>query len=114
MQGYSAMVEELDRQRTELERVRKSLSQLTSRATSHDRLVAVTVDARGRAVDITIEPSAMRRYRADQLSALLTTLIAEADTALRTRSADILSGAPDLPIDYADARLDSVVTDDRP
>ena len=37
-----------------------------------------------------------------------------ADTALRTRSADILSGAPDLPIDYADARLDSVVADDRP
>ncbi|KSU60722.1 MULTISPECIES: YbaB/EbfC family nucleoid-associated protein [unclassified Gordonia (in: high G+C Gram-positive bacteria)] len=114
MQGYSAMVEELDRQRTELERVRKSLSQLTSRATSHDRLVAVTVDARGRAVDIMIEPSALRRYRAERLSALLTTLIAEADTALRTRSADILSGAPDLPIDYADARLDSVVADDRP
>ncbi|MFE0747497.1 YbaB/EbfC family nucleoid-associated protein [Gordonia sp. NPDC058843] len=111
MQGYSAMVDELDRQRAELERVRKALSQLTSRATSHDKLVAVTVDARGLAVDITIEPAALRRYRADQLSALLTTLIAEADTALRTRSAEVLAGVPDLPIDYADARLESVVAD---
>lgn len=112
MQGYSAMVDELDRQRTELERIRKALSQLTSRATSHDRLVAVTVDARGLAVDITIEPAALRRYRADQLSALLTTLIAEADTALRARSAEVLAGAPDLPLDYADAGLDRVVADD--
>ncbi len=111
MQGYSAMVDELDRQRSELERIRKALSQLTSRATSHDRLVAVTVDARGLAVDIAIEPAALRRYRADQLSTLLTTLIAEADTALRTRSAEVLSTAADLPIDYADARLERVVTD---
>ncbi|MCG7634035.1 YbaB/EbfC family nucleoid-associated protein [Gordonia McavH-238-E] len=112
MQGYSAMVDELDRQRTELERIRKVLSQLTSRATSHDRLVAVTVDARGLAVDIAIEPAALRRYRADQLSTLLTTLIAEADTALRVRVAEVLSGAPDLAIDYADIRLESVMADD--
>ncbi|MBD0861240.1 YbaB/EbfC family nucleoid-associated protein [Gordonia sp. zg691] len=105
MQGYSSMVDELDRQRADLARVRKALSELTSRATSRDRLVAVTVNARGLAVDITIEPAALRRYRADQLSGLLTTLIAEADAALRTRRDELLDAAMDSDIDYADARI---------
>ncbi|WP_439032634.1 YbaB/EbfC family nucleoid-associated protein [Gordonia terrae] len=105
MHGYSAMLDELERQRAELDRVREALSQLTSRATSADRLVAVTVNARGLATDISIEPAALRRYRADQLSTLLTTLIAEADAALRTKSAELLTRAGDLPLDHADARL---------
>ncbi|SDU38667.1 YbaB/EbfC family nucleoid-associated protein [Gordonia westfalica] len=106
MQGYEAMVDELDRQRAELARTRETLSELTSRAISRDRLVAVTVNARGLAVDISIDPTALRRYRADQLSELLTTLIAEADHALSSRRGELLAGAAASGVDYADARLD--------
>ncbi len=106
MQGYEAMVEDLDRQRAELAQTRAALSELTSRAISRDRLVAVTVNARGLAVDISIDPTALRRYRADQLSELLTTLIAEADHALSSRRGELLAAATGLGVDYADARLD--------
>lgn len=105
MQGYEAMVEDLDRQRAELAQTRAALSELTSRAISRDRLVAVTVNARGLAVDISIDPTALRRYRADQLSALLTTLIAEADHALSSRRGELLAAATGPGVDYADARL---------
>jgi len=91
--SYSVMLTELERQRTELDRARSSLAELTSRAVSADRLVSVTVNARGLPVDISIEPIALRRYRADALSTLLTDLAGQADEALRTRRAAILEAA---------------------
>ncbi|MEO9327731.1 YbaB/EbfC family nucleoid-associated protein [Gordonia aurantiaca] len=106
MQGYSAMVDALDRQRADLARTRAALSELTSRAMSRDRLVAVTVNARGLAVDISIEPAALRRYRADQLSELLTALIAEADRALAARRAELLSAASVSGPDYDDVTIE--------
>ena len=106
------MLAELDRQRTELDRAASALSTLTSRALSTDRLVAVTVNARGLLVDVTIEPLALRRYRADQLAALLTELSGQADEALRRQRESILRAAADPEPTLADVRDGSGRGDD--
>ncbi|MEE3850697.1 YbaB/EbfC family nucleoid-associated protein [Gordonia sp. LSe1-13] len=101
---WSVMLDELARQRAELSRVGDAISGLTARATSTDRLVSVTVDARGLLVDLTIDPRAMRRYRAEQLSAQVTTLVAEADQRLHDQRNQILSAAVQPSPDYTDLR----------
>ncbi|MXP22498.1 YbaB/EbfC family DNA-binding protein [Gordonia sp. HNM0687] len=100
------MLDELDRQRAELTRVGEAVARVTAHATSADKLVSVTVDARGLLVDLSIDPRAMRRYRAEQLSAQITTLVAEADQRLHHQRNQILSAAVQPSPDYADIRED--------
>lgn len=79
------MLDDLGRQRAELTRVNAELARLTATATSADRLISVTVNARGLLIDLTVTPAAVRRYRADTLSETITGLVAEADAGLRER-----------------------------
>ncbi|WP_324290138.1 YbaB/EbfC family nucleoid-associated protein [Gordonia sp. SL306] len=102
---WSAMLEELSRQRSELTRVGEAMAGLTARAVSTDRLVSVTVDARGLLHDLTIDPRAMRRYRADQLSAQITALVAEADRRLQDQRNQIYTEAVQPSPDYSDIRV---------
>ncbi|AZG44022.1 YbaB/EbfC family nucleoid-associated protein [Gordonia insulae] len=104
---WSDMLDELSRQRSELTRVGETMARLSARAVSADRLVAVTVDARGRLVDLTIDPRALRRYRAEQLSAQITALTTEADQQIRDKRNQILAAAVQPSPDYADVRVDS-------
>ncbi|GAA1480422.1 hypothetical protein GCM10009624_08620 [Gordonia sinesedis] len=90
---WADMLDEITRQRTELDRVHTALAELTAHAVSADRLVSVTVDARGLLIDLTIAPAALRRYRAEQLSAAVTDLVAEADGHLRGRRERLLDAA---------------------
>ena len=101
---WSDMLEELSRQRTELARVGDALSGLTAHAVSADRLVSVTVDARGLLVDLTIDPRAMRRHRAEQLSAQITELVTDADRQLHGQRNQILAAAVQPSPDYVDVR----------
>nr|WP_040510592.1 YbaB/EbfC family nucleoid-associated protein [Gordonia soli] len=87
------MLDELARQRAELDRVATAVSGLTARATSTDRLITVEVNARGLLVDLAIEPAALRRYRADQLSAAITALVSDADDRLRATRNELLTAA---------------------
>ena len=100
------MLDELSHQTAELSRVSDAVAQLTARATSRDRLVAVTLNARGVLVDLHIEPLALRRYRADELSAQVTSLVADADKSLQEKRNELLSAAVQLSPDYSDVRDD--------
>jgi len=100
------MLDELTRQRDELSRVRDQVAQLTARAVSADRLVAVTVNARGMLVDLQLEPLALRRHRADQLSALITSLVADADGSLQEKRNELFAALVQPSPDYADVRGD--------
>lgn len=99
---WSAMLDELERQRAELSRVSDAVARVTAHATSADKLVSVTVDARGLLVDLSIDPRAMRRYRAEQLSAQITTLVSEADQRLHDQRNQILSAAVQPSPGYAE------------
>lgn len=103
---WSAMLDELERQRAELTRVGDAVARVTAHATSADKLVSVTVDARGLLVDLSIDPRALRRYRAEQLSGQITTLVAEADQRLHDQRNQILSAAVQPSPDYVDIRED--------
>lgn len=102
---WSDMLDELSRQRAEVARVGDALRTLTAHAVSPDRLVSVTVDARGLLVDLVIDQRAMRRLRADQLSEQITTLVRDADRQLTNRRNQILAAAVQPVPDYADVRL---------
>ncbi|MFW0784647.1 YbaB/EbfC family nucleoid-associated protein [Gordonia sp. CPCC 206044] len=104
---WSAMLDELARQRAELTRVGDAVGRLTARAVSPDRLVAVTVDARGLLVDLTIEPAALRRHRSDQLADLITGLVRDADDRLRRQRNQVLAAAVQPSPDYVDVRPDA-------
>ncbi|MAU82168.1 MAG: hypothetical protein CME34_09910 [Gordonia sp.] len=99
---WSAMLDELERQRAELSRVSEAVARVTAHATSADKLVSVTVDARGLLVDLSIDPRAMRRYRAEQLSAQITSLVSEADQRLHDQRNQILSAAVQPSPGYAE------------
>ncbi|MDL9944723.1 YbaB/EbfC family nucleoid-associated protein [Gordonia sp. ABSL11-1] len=102
---WSDMLDELSRQRAEVARVGDALRTLTAHAVSPDRLVSVTVDARGLLVDLGIDQRAMRRLRADQLSEQITVLVRDADRQLTDRRNQILAAAVQPVPDYADVRL---------
>ncbi|WP_244331954.1 YbaB/EbfC family nucleoid-associated protein [Gordonia polyisoprenivorans] len=90
---WADMLDEVDRQRGEVQRVAEAVAGLTATATSPDRAVSVTVDARGVLIELDITPSAMRRYRGEQLAQLITGLVADADGTLRTQRAQLLTAA---------------------
>lgn len=90
---WADMLDEVDRQRGEVQRVAEAVAGLTATATSPDRAVSVTVDARGVLIELDITPSAMRRYRGEQLAQLITGLVADADGTLRTHRAQLLTAA---------------------
>ena len=99
---WADMLDEVDRQRHEIGRVARSLAELTARATSPDRLVSVTVDARGSLIGLEIEQPALRRYRATQLCEVITGLVADADASLRGRRTELLTAASAPAPAYAD------------
>lgn len=101
---WARMLDEVTRQRDEIGRVDAVLATVTARAVSADRLIAVTVDIRGSLTDLTIEPGALRRYRADQLSAAITALVTEADREIRAKRNEILTAAVQPSPDYTDVR----------
>ncbi|MFW0790226.1 YbaB/EbfC family nucleoid-associated protein [Gordonia sp. CPCC 205333] len=70
---------ELSRQRDELDRIARSVEQLTAEAASPDHLVAIEINARGLLTGLRIEPAVFRRYRADQLAAEVVRLVGLAD-----------------------------------
>ncbi|MEP9391597.1 YbaB/EbfC family nucleoid-associated protein [Gordonia sp. VNK1] len=96
------MLEKLDRQRTDLARAAEQLATLTARAVSTDRLIEVTVDARGLLVDLQIEPAALRRHRAPVLAELITDLVAAADQQLRHQREHLLAAVAETAPGYAD------------
>lgn len=73
----------LQRQREQLEQTASALSQVTVQVQSHDRLVGVTINARGLLTGLRIDPAALRRYRAEQLAAEIADLVATADGRLQ-------------------------------
>lgn len=99
---WGHMLDELARQRAELDRVRAALTDLTAHAVSADRLLSVTVDARGLLTDLTIAPAAVRRYRAEQLSTMVTDLVAEADGRLAERREKLLAAVAETGPGLAD------------
>ncbi|MGW0037145.1 YbaB/EbfC family nucleoid-associated protein [Gordonia sp. NPDC003376] len=88
---WAAVVDEIARQRAELDDAQRVLADLTARAVSADKLISVTVDARGKLTDLTIEPAALRRHRAPVLAQLITDLVDDADARLRARRAQVLT-----------------------
>ncbi|HMS76864.1 YbaB/EbfC family nucleoid-associated protein [Gordonia sp. (in: high G+C Gram-positive bacteria)] len=80
---WARMHAELERQHAELDRIRAVLAGLTAEATSPTGDVAVTVNARGLLVGLTIAPSALRDRDATTLAGLITSLVAAADEKLR-------------------------------
>ncbi|UZF58488.1 YbaB/EbfC family nucleoid-associated protein [Gordonia polyisoprenivorans] len=90
---WADMLDEVERQRGEVRRVADAVAGLTATATSPDRAVSVTVDARGVLVGLDITASAMRRYRGEQLAQLIVGLVADADGMLRTQRAQLLTAA---------------------
>ena len=99
---WTDMLEELARERAELDRVSHAAARLTARATSTDRLITVTVNARGLLIDLAIEPLALRRYRADQLSSAITELVDDADRRIRDKRNELLTAAVQETTDYSD------------
>lgn len=83
--AWDAVLTEVDEQRSRLRAVGEDLRTATVEATSTDRLVGVTINARGMLTGLHIEPLALRRYRADQLSALICDLVERADGELAYR-----------------------------
>lgn len=104
MDRWTRMLDDLGRQRAELTRVNAELARLTATATSADRLISVTVNARGLLIDLTVIPAALRRYRADTLSETITALVGEADMRLRERRDRLLTDIAQLTPQIADAR----------
>ncbi|MGW5521603.1 YbaB/EbfC family nucleoid-associated protein [Gordonia sp. NPDC003950] len=96
------MLETLDRQRADLASAAEQLATLTARAVSTDRLIEVTVDARGLLVDLQIEPAALRRHRASVLAELITDLVAVADQRLRHQREHLLAEVAGTVPGYAD------------
>lgn len=80
--AWESVLDDVDRQRAQLRDVEEHLRTMTVEVTSTDRLVTVTTNARGALIDLRLEPLALRRYRADQLSALICDLVARADGEL--------------------------------
>lgn len=105
---WSDALAEVERQREELSRVADQLVTLSARAVSTDRLVAVTVNARGLLTALEIEPAALRRHRAAALSDLITSLVADADRQLQTRREQLLADVADPAPGYRDTGHRSV------
>lgn len=103
---WADMLDEINRQRAELARVGEVMGRVTAHAVSPDKLLSVAVDSRGLLTELTIEPLALRRYRADQLSSAITELVAEADQRLQDKRNQIFAAAVQLSPDYADVRPD--------
>ncbi|SIS16542.1 Conserved DNA-binding protein YbaB [Williamsia sterculiae] len=91
-------------QRAELHRVSEIMQAATAEATSTDRLVGVTVDARGRLVDLRIDPLAARRHRADVLSTMIVELVAQADDAMQQRRDELIAATEELRPSWEDVR----------
>ncbi|MGC5245474.1 YbaB/EbfC family nucleoid-associated protein [Gordonia sp. DT219] len=102
---WADMLDEVDRQRAEIRRTADALAGLTARATSADRSVTVTVNARGMLVGLEMAPVAMRRYRSEQLSEMITGLVAAADRSLRDRREVLLSAAAGAEPGLADVEV---------
>ncbi|WP_207839345.1 YbaB/EbfC family nucleoid-associated protein [Williamsia soli] len=83
--AWDAVLAEVDEQREQLRAVAQELGSVTVEATSTDRLVRVVINARGMLTNLHIDPLALRRHRADQLSALIRDLVARADGELTSR-----------------------------
>jgi DNA-binding protein YbaB len=80
--AWESVLDDVDRQRAQLREVEEQLRTMTVEVTSTDRLVTVVTNARGALMDLHLEPLALRRYRADQLSSLICELTARADGEL--------------------------------
>ena len=80
--AWDSVLDEVDEQRAQLREVEEQLRTMTVEVTSTDRLVTVVTNARGALIDLRLEPPALRRYRADQLSALICELVTRADREL--------------------------------
>lgn len=80
--AWDSVLDEVDEQRVQLREVEEQLRTMTVEVTSTDRLVTVVTNARGVLVDLHLESLALRRYRADQLSALILELVTRADNEL--------------------------------
>jgi DNA-binding protein YbaB len=83
--AWDAVLAEVDEQRVQLRAAGEELRAATVEATSTDRLVRVVINARGMLTDLHIDPLALRRHRADQLSALICDLVGRADGELASR-----------------------------
>ncbi|NDK91721.1 YbaB/EbfC family nucleoid-associated protein [Gordonia desulfuricans] len=99
-QRWADVVDEIARQRAELNHAQGVLADLTACAVSADKLISVTVDARGKLTDLTIEPAALRRHRAPVLAQLITDLVDDADARLRIRRAQVLTALTEIEPGY--------------
>jgi DNA-binding protein YbaB len=98
--AWDAVLHDVDEQRAQLRALERELSDATVEATSTDRLVSVVINARGMLTDLRIEPLALRRYRAEQLSGLICELVERADNEIAARrnqltAAIVESSGPD-------------------
>jgi DNA-binding protein YbaB len=83
--AWDVVAREVDEQRKRLRDLAEEMREVTVEATSKDRLVTVVINARGLLTDLSIDPLAMRRYRAGQLAELVTDLVRRADDELTER-----------------------------
>ncbi|MBA4024786.1 MAG: hypothetical protein C0482_20715 [Gordonia sp.] len=90
--AWDALLGEVDEQREQLRAVAQELGSVTVEATSADRLVRVVINARGMLTDLDIDPLALRRHRADQLSTLICDLVERADSELTARRNQLVAG----------------------
>lgn len=103
VRAWDAVLSEVDEQRDQLRSLEQELRDVLVEVTSTDRLVAVVTNARGMLTDLRIDPLALRRYRADQLSSLICELVARADGELVARRNQITAAIVENPgPDYRD------------
>lgn len=95
--AWDAVLDQVDEQRDRLRAVERELRDATVEATSKDRLVTVVTNARGMLIDLRIDPLALRRHRAEQLSALICELVSRADGELAARRNQITAEIVETP-----------------
>lgn len=76
--SFEALIESLQADCATLAEMTTAVAALVAQGRSKDRLVSVSVDAYGHIIDLQIDPSALRRYRAEQLATTITRLHHEA------------------------------------
>lgn len=97
VRAWDAVLSEVDEQRDQLRSLEQELRDVLVEVTSTDRLVAVVTNVRGMLTDLRIDPLALRRYRADQLSSLICELVARADGELVARRNQITAAIVENP-----------------
>jgi DNA-binding protein YbaB len=83
--ALAAVLIEVDEQRDRLRVLAEEMRGTTVEATSKDRLITVVINARGLLTGLSIDPLAMRRYRAGQLADEIALLVRRADEELTER-----------------------------